>query len=85
MLMPSTSSLDDGAVFVISVDPTADWDHSTFPEPLITVDHDADDNVIKIVAVGAAARELSSATTSALTKLITDAGAAHAVEEALAV
>lgn len=82
--MPSTTSMDDGAVFVISVDPTADWDHSTFPEPLITVDHDAEDNVIKIVAVGKAARELAHATTATLTELISDASAADAVTEALA-
>ncbi|MDQ6804445.1 MAG: hypothetical protein M3065_05665 [Actinomycetota bacterium] len=82
--MPSTTSLDDGAVFVISVDPTADWDHSTFPEPLITVDHDAEGNVIKIVAVGKAARELAHATTATLTELISDASTAEAVTEALA-
>jgi hypothetical protein len=48
-------STDDGTVFVIR-------DHSTFPEPLITVDYDAEGNVIKIVAVGNAARELAHAT-----------------------
>lgn len=82
--MPSTTSLDGGAVFVISVDPTADWDHSTFPEPLITVDHDAEGNVIKIVAVGNAARELAHATTATLTELISDTSTANAVTEALA-
>jgi hypothetical protein len=40
--------------------------------------------VIKIVAVGEAARRLSSATTAALQELITDASAATALEAALA-
>jgi hypothetical protein len=82
--MPSTATLDGGAVFVIDVDPTAEWHHSTFPEPLITVDHDADDAVIRIVAVGEAARRLSSATKGVLQELITDASAASVVEAALA-
>ncbi len=82
--MPSTTSMDGGAVFVISVDPTADWDHSTFPEPLITVDHDAEGNVIKIVAVGKAARDLAHATTTTLHDLITDSSTATALTAALA-
>ena len=82
--MPSTSTLDGGAVFVIDVDPTAEWHHSTFPEPLITVDHDADGTVIKIVAVGEAARRLNSATSAALHELIHDASTASALEAVLA-
>jgi len=81
--MPTTTSMDDGAVFVISVDPTADWDHSTFPEPLITTDYDAADNLIKIVAVGKAARELAHATTETLHRLIADSTAATAITSAL--
>lgn len=82
--MPSTTSMDAGLVFVISVDPTADWHHSTFPEPLITVDHDAEDNIIKIVAVGRAARQLAKATSETLAALIGDATAATTLTAALA-
>lgn len=82
--MPSTTSYDDGAVFVITVDPTATWHHSTFPEPLITVDHDDAGNIIKIVALGKMARRLADATTSTLTALIGDTDEASAIGEALA-
>ena len=57
--MPRTASYDDGLVYVITVDPTATWHHSTFPDPLITVDHDEAGKIIKVVALGKMARELS--------------------------
>lgn len=47
--------------FVIIIDNTAEWHHSTFPEPLITLDYDAEGHVIKIVALGSAARKLVDA------------------------
>ena len=58
--MPRTESFDDGAVFVVSVNPEGDWHHSRFPQPFVTVDYDADDNVLQVVAVGTAARELAA-------------------------
>jgi hypothetical protein len=82
--MLKTSTLDDGLVFVIDVDPTAEWHHSTFPEPLITIDRDGNDAVIKIVAVGGAARELTSATAAVLQKLVQNAEVATELEAALA-
>jgi hypothetical protein len=82
--MPSTASYDDGLVFVITIDPTATWHHSTFPEPLITVDHDEAGGIIKIVALGKTARQLAEATTSTLTALIADADEASAIGDALA-
>jgi hypothetical protein len=81
--MPSTTSYDDGLVFVITIDPTGTWHHSTFPEPLITVDHDEAGNIIKIVALGRMARQLAEATTSTLTALIADADEATAIGQAL--
>jgi hypothetical protein len=81
--MPSTRRLDEGAIFVVSIDPTADWDHSTFPEPLITVDYDRDGKVIKIVAVGKAARELAQATSDRLSSLIDDRAVAREVASAV--
>lgn len=71
-------------VFVIIIDPIGEWHHSTFPEPLITVDHDADDNVIKIVAVGRAARELAKATSETLITLGVDSSIATALSAELA-
>lgn len=82
--MPSTKSYDDGLVFVITVDPTATWHHSTFPEPLITVDHDEAGKIIKIVALGKVARQLAEATTNTLAALVADADEATAIGEALA-
>ncbi len=70
--MPRTESLDDGRVFVVSVDPTAQWDHSKFPHPLLTVDYDAAGNVIQVVAVGAQARRMAEETTASLRGLVQD-------------
>ena len=82
--MPRTASYDDGLVYVITVDPTATWHHSTFPDPLITVDHDEAGKIIKVVALGKMARELSAATASTLTALIGDTNEAAAIGVALA-
>lgn len=82
--MPRTASYDDGLVYVITVEPTATWHHSTFPNPLITVDHDEAGNIIKIVALGKMARELSAATASTLSALIGNNDEASAIGAALA-
>jgi hypothetical protein len=82
--VPRTASYDDGLVFVITVDPTATWHHSTFPDPLVTVDHDEAENIIKVVALGKMARELSAATANTLTAHIGDSAEATAIGAALA-
>lgn len=49
----TTEVLDDGHVTVVTFDPDAEWDHSEFPEPLITSDYDAGGRVFRVVIVGA--------------------------------
>jgi hypothetical protein len=56
-----TEHLDGGAVFVITINPEAEWSYSKFPHPLVTVDYDADDKLFKIVAVGSMATILCAA------------------------
>jgi hypothetical protein len=50
--------LDDGAVFVLTTDPDAEWASSKFPHPLATTDYDTDGNLFQIVAVGSLAKRL---------------------------
>jgi len=50
--------LDEGEVFVWTLDPDAEWAYSKFPDRLITVDYDKDDRPIKIVAIGPEAKRL---------------------------
>lgn len=56
--MSATRRLDEGEVFVWTIEPNADWHHSKFPDPLITVDYDANDRPFQIVAIGPKAAEL---------------------------
>jgi hypothetical protein len=63
-----TEHLDDGAVFVITINPAAEWDHSKFPHPLVTADYDADGKLFKIVAVGSMAKHLSTAVKDVIIK-----------------
>jgi hypothetical protein len=56
-----TEHLDGGAVFVVTINPDAEWSYSKFPHPLITVDYDAEGNPFKIIAVGSKAKELGIA------------------------
>lgn len=44
--------LNEGEVLYIAIDPDGVWARSEFPDPLITVDYDADDNVIGISPAG---------------------------------
>jgi hypothetical protein len=44
--------LNDGQLLYIALDPDGVWARSEFPHPLITVDYDADDNVIGISPAG---------------------------------
>lgn len=44
--------LNEGEVLYIAIDPDGVWARSEFPHPLITVDYDADDNVIGISPAG---------------------------------
>ena len=44
--------LNDGDVVYVALDADGVWARSTFPHPLITIDHDEDDNVIGISAAG---------------------------------
>ncbi|MDP8909982.1 MAG: hypothetical protein M3N47_12915 [Chloroflexota bacterium] len=53
--------LDEGEVFVWTLDPDAEWAYSKFPAKLITVDYDKDDRPIKIVAIGPEAVRLERA------------------------
>jgi hypothetical protein len=55
--------LDEGEVFVWTLDPDAEWAYSKFPAKLITVDYDKDDRPIKIVAIGPEAARLERAVT----------------------
>lgn len=51
----------DFAVFVWTIDPDAEWAYSKFPSRLITIDYDANDRVIKMVAVGPEAERIEAA------------------------
>lgn len=53
--------LDEGEVFVWTLDPDAEWAYSKFPAKLITVDYDKANRPIKIVAIGPEAARLQSA------------------------
>lgn len=66
LLMPKIEMLDGGDVFVVTIDPEATWDRSEFPHPLLTLDFDANDDLIKIVAVGSTARRLAASVHSAV-------------------
>lgn len=46
--------LNDGQVIYIAIDPDGEWARSEFPQPLITVDYNADDEVIGISSAGPA-------------------------------
>ncbi|MCP9489947.1 MAG: hypothetical protein MSC31_08735 [Solirubrobacteraceae bacterium MAG38_C4-C5] len=50
--------LDEGDVFVWTLDPDAEWAYSKFPARLITVDYDKHDRPIKVVAIGPEAERL---------------------------
>lgn len=49
--------LNDGQVLYIAIDPDGEWARSEFPRPLITVDYNADDEVIGISPAGPAVAE----------------------------
>jgi hypothetical protein len=53
--------LDEGEVFVWTINPDAEWAYSKFPARLITVDYDSEDRPIKIVAIGPEAKRLEKA------------------------
>jgi pyruvate/2-oxoglutarate/acetoin dehydrogenase E1 component len=61
-----TEHLDEGAVFVITIDPEAEWHTSKFPTPLVTADYDRDGKLFQMVVVGAMAKHLSAAVKSTL-------------------
>lgn len=44
--------LNDGQVLYIAIDPDGTWARSEFPHPLVTIDYDADDNLIGISPAG---------------------------------
>lgn len=44
--------LNEGEVLYIAIDPNGVWARSEFPDPLITVDYDADNKVIGISPAG---------------------------------
>lgn len=39
-------------IFSVVIDAEAEWHHSKFPHPLITIDYDAQDKPIQVVAIG---------------------------------
>lgn len=43
---------NDGQIVYIALDPDGVWARSEFPHPLVTVDYDADEEVIGISAAG---------------------------------
>lgn len=45
-------------LFVMTANADGIWHHSKFPHPLITVDYDANDKVIQVVALGPPAERL---------------------------
>ncbi len=56
-------------MFIVVMDPTAKWERSTHPAPMITVDHDASGRPYRIVAKGDAAKLLGCALADVLAHL----------------
>ena len=52
---------DGGDVLYLAIDPDGVWARSEFPDDLVTVDYDDDDNVIGIEVIGKLAQDARDA------------------------